>query len=62
MPEKWTGNLIGKMHNEKITYDDLARELGICKGYISAILNGKKKPKGIQEKLETAVNEIIKRR
>ena len=40
MPEKWTGRLIGKMHNEKITYDELANELGVTKSYVSMILNG----------------------
>ena len=29
MPEKWTGRLVGRMHNEHITYDDLAKELGV---------------------------------
>lgn len=39
MPEAWTGNLIGKMHNKGITYDDLAEEMGVTKSYISMILN-----------------------
>ena len=42
MPEKWTGVLIGKMHNARVSYDDLAAELGLTKGYLSLILNGKK--------------------
>lgn len=29
MPEAWTGRLIGKMHNNKVTYADLGAELGI---------------------------------
>lgn len=44
MPETWTGNLIGRMHNKGITYDDLAEEMGVGKAYISMILNGKRKP------------------
>lgn len=48
MPEAWTGNLIGKMHNKGITYDDLAEEMGVTKSYISMILNGKRKPPGIR--------------
>lgn len=28
MPEKWTGELIGRMHNNKITYDKLEKQLG----------------------------------
>ena len=44
MPEKWTGVLIGKMHNARVSYDDLAAELGLTKGYLSMILNGARKP------------------
>lgn len=62
MPEKWTGRLIGKMHNEKITYDELASELGVTKAYISMILNGARKPDGIRERMESAVEAIKQRR
>lgn len=61
MPEAWTGNLIGKMHNKGITYDDLAEEMGVTKSYISMILNGKRKPPNIQKRMETALEAIIKR-
>ena len=62
MPEKWTGRLIGKMHNEKITYDELASERGVTKAYISMILNGARKPDGIRERMENAVEAIKQRR
>lgn len=62
MPEAWTGNLIGKMHNKGITYDDLAEEMGVTKSYISMILNGKRKPPGIRGRMDTAVNTIVQRR
>lgn len=62
MPEAWTGNLIGKMHNKGITYDDLAEEMGVTKSYISMILNGKRKPPGIRVRMDTAVNTIVQRR
>ena len=61
-PEAWTGNLIGKMHNKGITYDDLAEEMGVTKSYISMILNGKRKPPGIRGRMDTAVNSIVQRR
>lgn len=60
MPEPWTGRLIGKMHNNKITMEQLANHLGWTKGYCSLILNGRRKPDGIRTKMEAAVNEIIK--
>ena len=62
MPEVWTGNLIGHMHNNHITYDDLAEEMGICKPYISMILNGRRSPPGIRERMENAVKAIEERR
>ena len=62
MPEAWTGNLIGKMHNKGITYDDLAEEMGVTKSYIYMILNGKRKPPGIRGRMDAAVNNIIQHR
>lgn len=62
MPEKWTGRLVGRMHNEKITYEELAEELGVTKAYVSMILNGSRKPEGIRERMEGAVDAIVKRR
>ena len=59
MPETWTGTLIGKMHNKGITYDDLAKEMGVSKPYISMILNGNRKPEGIRKRMEDAVASII---
>ena len=61
MPEKWTGRLIGRMHNERITYEQLANEMGVNKAYISMILNGTRKPPNIQKRMETALEAIIKR-
>lgn len=62
MPEEWTGDLIGRMHNEHVTADELASELGYCKGYVSMILNGSRSPKGCREKFVKAFEEILKRR
>lgn len=59
MPEKWTGQLIGRMHNYKVTYDDLSKKMGLSKGYISQVLNCYRKPPNAQQRFESAVNEII---
>lgn len=61
LPEAWTGNLIGKMHNKGISYDDLAEEMGVGKAYISMILNGKRKPPNIRKRMEEALENIIQR-
>lgn len=61
MPEKWTGELIGKMHNARITYDELAAEMGVTKSYISMILNGTRNPDGAQQRLEAAFDAVAAR-
>ena len=59
MPEKWTGQLIGRMHNYNVTYDDLSKKMRLSKGYISQVLNCTRKPPNAQLRFENAVNEII---
>ena len=62
MPEKWTGRLIGRMHNERVTYDELGTEMGVGKAYISMILNGRRSPEGIRERMEAAFNAVLQKR
>ena len=59
MPEKWTGDLIGRMHNARITYDDLAAELGVGKAYICMILNGRRCPPDAEERLNAAYYRVL---
>lgn len=60
--DKWTGLLIGRMHNEEVTYAELGAEMGISEAYVSMILNGKRKPNGMQSRMESAFDAIIERR
>ena len=62
MPEKWTGRLVGRMHNEGITLADMADELGVSKAYVSMILNGARKPEGIKERMESAFFAVLKKK
>lgn len=62
MREKWLGNLVGKMHVYGITYEELGKEAGITKGYVSVIINGRRKPAGIREKLEAALEVLIEKK
>lgn len=62
MPEKWTGQLIGKMHNARVTYDDIARKLGVGKSYVSMVLNGLRTPKDAKQRFNAAFDEIIAER
>lgn len=60
--EKWTGDLVGKMHINRITCEELANELGTSKGYVSMLLNGRRKPEGARKRLEDAVAALIERK
>lgn len=62
MPKKWTGNLVGLMHDEKISFTELAEELAVTNRYVSMILNGHREPAGAEEKFTTALNRIIERK
>lgn len=62
MPEHWTGRVIGRMHNHNITMQELADRMGITKAYVSMLLNSKRNPPGIREKMESTVAEMIKER
>lgn len=60
MPDKWTGDLVGKMHNHRITYEELANKLGVTKAYVSMVLSGSRKPKNAETKFQEAVTSLIK--
>lgn len=62
MRDKWTGVLIGKMHNANITLEDLAEELGVTKGYVSMILNGRRRPPEAKKRMQAAYESIVQRR
>lgn len=62
MPEKWTGELVKKMHMNRVSATELAQEAGFAKGYVSMILNGSRHPVGAKETLEAALNRIVQRR
>ena len=59
MPKKWTGDLVGLMHNHKISIQMLADKLGVTNRYVSMVLNGHREPAGAEEKFRKAVEEII---
>ena len=62
MPEKWTGEIVGRMHVNRVTLEELGKEVGATKSYVSMILNGKRKAVGWQEKLEAGLDRILERR
>lgn len=62
MERAWTGRIVGLLHMHRITQAELASELGITAQYVSMVLNGKKTPKGIDERMEKAIQSIVDRR
>lgn len=65
LPPKWTGPLVGKMHQNGITFTELAAELGVTNNYIGMVLNGKREPKsGIctPDSMKEAVDRLIAKR
>lgn len=62
MSKAWTGRIVGLLHTHRITQAELAAELGITAQYVSMVLNGKKTSKGIDERMEAAIQAIVERR
>lgn len=62
MPKKWTGDLVGLMHINRISNQMLAGELGVTDRYVSMVLNGHREPAGAKEQFEAAVNRLIEKK
>lgn len=62
MPEKWTADVVGQMHLNRISRTDISKQLGVTKSYVSMVLNGKRSPKKAEEKFRQAVSELTEQR
>lgn len=62
MPEKWTGKLVGKMHNARVTGKELAEELGVSRPYVCQVLNGAKNRKNAEADFNAAFEAILQKR
>ena len=60
MPEAWTGDVIGAMHVNRISYQELADELGWNVKYLSAVMNGKRNPVEAEAKVKSALENVLK--
>lgn len=60
--EAWTGRAVGKMHTNRISFEEVAAEMGVSRAYISMILNGRRKPPDARKRVEGAIDAIIERR
>lgn len=63
MPEKWTGEIIAKLHTNKIKQKDLAAHMNLSNEYICMILGGTmKSPRGMEQRMKNAISEILHER
>ena len=62
MPAQWTGEVVGKLHNNGITAKDLAAYLGLNPRYVSTILNGKRNPKNAEKKFREGLDNMLRER
>jgi plasmid maintenance system antidote protein VapI len=62
MPDKWTGQVLGKMHINGIRAGDVAQEMGVSRPRVSQILNGENVQVETRQRLESAVDAIIEKR
>lgn len=60
MLAQWTGEVVGRMHIYRITNRMLASQIGCTEEYVSAVLNGRREPKGAEEKFRQAVDELCR--
>nr|DAT25059.1 MAG TPA: DNA-binding protein [Caudoviricetes sp.]DAZ64564.1 MAG TPA: DNA-binding protein [Caudoviricetes sp.] len=50
------------MHTNRISFEEVAAEMGVTRAYISMILNGRRKPPDARKRVEGAIDAIIERR
>ena len=62
MPEKWTGDIVKRLHLNRLTQSDLAAKLGVSREHVCLVLNGARKPKDAQQRFTEALDELIKER
>lgn len=60
MPEKWTGDVVGVMHTHRLKMDELAAVLGWHPKYLSAVINGHRRPAGAEAKVKAALSELLR--
>lgn len=62
MPAQWTWEVVGKIHNNRLTAKELAEELGWNDKYLSQVLNSENPPKNAEQKVNDALGRIIERK
>lgn len=61
MLAQWTGDFVGRMHRNKVTITQLAQEMDVTREYLSMILNGHREPKGVEKRMNDALDNLIEK-
>lgn len=61
MLAQWIGEIVGQMHSSKVSKAQLAEHMGVSREYVSMILNGHRCPAGAEERLRSAVRELVEK-
>ena len=62
MLAQWIGDFVGRMHRYRVTITQLAEEMDVTREYLSTILNGHRDPKGIEQRMNDALDNLIKKK
>lgn len=60
MADIWAANVAGKLYYHGIKQKDVAKKMGVTRQYVGMILKGEREPEGGRERIEAAVDELIK--
>ena len=61
-PEKWTGNIVKKMHLNGINQSQISEEMGVSREIVCKTLSGKYQMKNAEERFTAAINSILAKR
>lgn len=61
MLAQWIGDFVGRMHRNRVTITQISQEMGVSREYLSMILNGHREPKGIENRMNDALNSVVEK-
>lgn len=59
MSADWTARLIAKLHTNRISKKQLAKQLNFTPEYVSMVLNGHRNPSGAELEFSKALDSLI---
>lgn len=62
MPADWTAQLIAKLHMNRISKKQLAKQLNYTPEYVSMVLNGHRNPSGAEADFSNALDDLIQQK